>query len=114
MQVAALFRAYSQRYPDFKVTEPDVRLDLAQCFEEQGDYKLAVHVLNGLHKDHPHYAALPEAYLLAARLLAEKLAMPQKALALVEFLHGRYRNHRMFAQIAEMRSTLTQQPAPDS
>lgn len=111
IQAASLFRAYCQRYPDFKITEPDVRFDLAQTFEQQGDYKLAVHVLNGLHKDHPHYPALPEAYMLAARLLAEQLAMPQKAMALVEFLHGRYRNHRAFAQITEMRNALSRQLA---
>lgn len=112
IQVAGLLRDYTQRYPDFKVGDPEVRLDMAQAFEQQGDYKLAVHVLNGLHKDHPHYPGLPIAYLLAARLLAEKLNLPQKALALVEFLHGRYRNHRSFAEINQMRSELMQQLSP--
>jgi hypothetical protein len=111
IQAASLFRAYCQRFPDFKVTEPEVRFELAQTFEEQGDYKLAVHVLNGLHKDHPHYPGLPDAYLLAARLLADRLALPQKAAALVEFLHGRYRNHRAFAEITALRTTLAQQLA---
>lgn len=102
MQAAAVFRNLIQRYPDFKPAEPETRLDLAQAFEQQGDYKLAVHVLNGLHKDSAQFPGLPEAYLLAARLLAEQLNMPQKALALVQFLHGRYRNHRLFKDIDAM------------
>jgi TolA-binding protein len=109
VQAATVFRNILQRYPDFKLTEPEVRLDLAQAFDQQGDFKLAVHILNGLHKDNPHFPGLPEAYLLAARLLAEKLNMPQKALALVQFLQGRYRNHRSFAEINRMNTELSKQ-----
>lgn len=107
VQAAGIFRNLMQRYPDFKIAEPEVRLDLATAFEQQGDYKLAVHILNGLHKDSAQFPGLPEAYLLAARLLAEKLNMPQKALALVQFLHGRYRNHRLFPEINRMAQELS-------
>lgn len=102
VQAATVFRNMMQRFPDFKPAEPETRLDLAHAFEQQGDFKLAVHVLNGLHKDSAQFPGLPEAYLLAARLLAEQLNMPQKALALVQFLHGRYRNHRLFKDIDAM------------
>lgn len=111
MQVASTFRDYIQRYPDFHPEDPDVRLDMAQAFERVADYKLAVHVLNGLHKDNPHFPALPTAYLMAARLLADKLAMPQKGLALVQFLHGRFRNHRSFPEIQKMLGELQGRPA---
>lgn len=107
MQVAAIFRDYLQRYPDFRIEDPEVRLDLAQAFERLGDFKLAVHVLNGLHKDNPHFPALPTAYMMAARLLSDQLGMPQKGLALVQFLHGRYRNHRSFPEIQKMLDELT-------
>lgn len=107
VQAATVFRNLMQRYPDFKVAEPETRLDLAQAFEQQGDFKLAVHILNGLHKDSAQFPGLPEAYLLAARLLAEKLNMPQKALALVQFLQGRYRNHRLFGEIEAMARQLS-------
>lgn len=110
VQAATVFRDMMQRYPDFKVAEPETRLDLAHAFEQQGDFKLAVHVLNGLHKDSAQFPGLPEAYLLAARLLAEKLNMPQKALALVQFLHGRYRNHRLFGEIEAMARQLSAAP----
>lgn len=106
MQVAGIFRDYIQRYPDFRPDDADVRLDMAQAFERVGDFKLAVHVLNGLHKDNPHFPSLPTAYLMAARLLADQLGMPQKGLALVQFLHGRYRNHRSFPEIQKMLAEL--------
>lgn len=107
MQVASLLRDYLQRYPDFRLEDPEVRLDMAQAIERVGDYKLAVHVLNGLHKDNPHFPALPTAYLMAARLLADQLGMPQKGLALVQFLHGRFRNHRSFPEIQKALTDLT-------
>lgn len=107
VQAAQVFREYIQLYPDYRPAEPEVRLDLAHAFEQQGDYKLAVHILNGLHKDSAQFPGLPEAYLLAARLLAEQLNMPQKALALVQFLHGRYRNHRLFPEINRMAQELS-------
>lgn len=110
VQAASVFRDMLQRYPDFKLAEPEARLDLALAFEQQGDFKLAVHVLNGLHKDSAQFPGLPEAYLLAARLLAEKLNMPQKALALVQFLHGRYRNHRLFGEIDALARQLSAAP----
>ena len=106
MQVAAVFRDYIQRYPEFRPEDPEVRLDMAEAFQRVGDFKLAVHMLNGLHKDSPHFAALPAAYLMAARLLTTELGMPHKALALVQFLHGRYRNHRSFPDIQKMLTEL--------
>lgn len=99
MQVAGLMRAYIERFPGFRPEDPDTCLDLAEAFDRMGEYKLAVHVLSGLHKDAPHYARLPEAYLLAARLLAEKLGLPQKALALVQFLDGRFKTHKAYPEI---------------
>lgn len=112
VQAAIIFRDYTQRYPEFRLPDPVLRHDLALAFEELGDFKLAVHILNGLHKDYPHYPALPDAYLLAARLLNEKLGMPRKSLALVQFLYGRYRNHRSFADISAMQEALNQQLSP--
>jgi hypothetical protein len=108
-QAVSLMRAYNQRIPGFRPEDPDVCLDLAESFERAGDYKLAVHVLNGLHKDAPHYARLPEAYLMAARLLAEKLALPQKGLALVQFLDGRFKTHKSYPDIQQALRSLTAQ-----
>jgi len=112
VQVASLLRAYTQRIAGYRPDDPDVCYDLAVAFERMGDYKLAVHVLNGMHKDSPHYVRLPDAYLLAARLLAEKLGLPQKGLALVQFLDGRFKTHKSYPDIQRAMRTLTAQVKP--
>ncbi|GGX67539.1 hypothetical protein [Saccharospirillum salsuginis] len=48
---------------------PDLRLALARDAAEQGDSKTAIHLLNGLHKRHPDYPRLPDAFHLLADLL---------------------------------------------
>jgi hypothetical protein len=111
-QAVSLIREYNERLPGFRPEDPDVCLDLAVAFERLGDYKLAVHVLNGMHKDSPHYARLPEAYLLAARLLAEKLALPQKGLALVQFLDGRFKTHKSYPDIQKALREISAQIRP--
>ncbi|MGH8494198.1 MAG: hypothetical protein ACRERR_13995 [Moraxellaceae bacterium] len=111
-QALALIREYNQRLPGFRPEDPEVCLDLAVAFERLGDYKLAVHVLNGMHKDSPHFARLPEAYLLAARLLTEKLALPQKGLALVQFLDGRFKTHKSYPEIQKAMREISAQLRP--
>ncbi len=111
-QALSLMRDYLQRFPGFRPEDPDLCYDLAVAFERLGDYKLAVHVLNGMHKDSPHYARLPEAYLLAARLLADKLALPQKALALVQFLEGRFKTHKSYPEIQQALREISAQLRP--
>lgn len=108
-QVANLMRAYNQRIPGFRPDDPEVCLELAEAFERMEDYKLAVHAVNGLHKDAPHFARLADAYLLAARVLAEKLNMPQKGLALVQYLDGRFKTHKSYPQIRQALMQLTAQ-----
>lgn len=108
-QAASLLRAYNQRIPGFKPDDPDVCYDLAVAFERLGDYKLAVHVLNGMHKDAPHYVRLPDAYLMAAQMLADRLGLPQKGLALVQFLEGRFRTHKSYPEIQRAMRKLSEQ-----
>lgn len=112
IQAASLSRAYTQRIAGYRPDDPDLCYEMAVAFEKLGDYKLAVHVLNGMHKDAPHHARLPDAYLLAARILAEKLAMPQKGLALVQFLDGRFKTHKSYPEIQQAMCKITAQIKP--
>jgi hypothetical protein len=98
-QALTLMRSLTGSIPGYKPADPDVCYELAMAFERMGDFKLAVHVLNGLHKDASNFVRLPDAYLLAARLLFESLGMPAKAVALVTFLEGRYRSHPRYPDI---------------
>lgn len=111
-QAVTLLKAYMERMPGFRPDDPDVRLDLAVAFDQLREYKLAVHVLNGMHKDSANYVRLPESYLLAARVLNDNLKLPQKAMALVLFLDGRYKTHKLYPEIQSFRRKLNNEAAP--
>ncbi|MGL1724269.1 hypothetical protein ACSTHF_23255, partial [Vibrio parahaemolyticus] len=64
-QVLGLMREFIRRDSRWRPEDPDICLDVAQAFVNLGEYKMALHMVNGLHKDTPHYVRLPEAYLLA-------------------------------------------------
>ena len=57
--------------PDYLPDSPDMRVQLAGLLKQQGDLKLAVKLLNGMHKLYPDFGKLPEAYTLLADTLAE-------------------------------------------
>jgi predicted Zn-dependent protease len=62
-----------------------VRLKLAHLFLEQGDFQQAVKVLNGLHKDFPHFEHLSEVFETMSKALAQmpgKQVQAEKAMAL--------------------------------
>ena len=106
IQALAMMREYLLRDSSFRPDDPDVCYDMAQAFLAMGEYKMAVHMVNGLHKDAPHYVRLPEAYLLAARVLDENLGLPQKSMALIQFLEGRFKTHKAFPEVLAYRNIL--------
>lgn len=108
-QALSLMRDYQKLIAGYRPEDPDLCYDLAISFERLGDYKMAVHMLSGMHKDSPHYARLPDAYLLAARILSERLNLPQKGLALVQFLAGRFHTHKSYPDIQAALQSLTAQ-----
>jgi hypothetical protein len=57
--------------PDYLPGSPDMRIQLAGLLKQQGDLKLAVKLLNGMHKLYPDFGKLPEAYTLLADILME-------------------------------------------
>jgi len=54
-------------YPE----DPATRLHLAKACRTKGDPQTAIHLLNGLHKTHPQFSQLHEAYLTLADALEE-------------------------------------------
>lgn len=106
LQALSALKEYQARVPGFKPLDPDVRYDLAKSLVDLKEYKQAVHVLNGMHKECPTYAYLPESYLLAAHILKDHLQHAHKAKALVQFLEGRYKNHKLYPQILELKQVL--------
>jgi len=65
--------------PDYLPNSPGMRVQLANLLRQQGDLKLAVRLLNGMHKLYPDYAELPEAYGLLADTLSDMPNMQTQA-----------------------------------
>lgn len=65
--------------PDHLPDSPAMRVQLATLLKQQGDLKLAVKLLNGMHKLYPEFAGLPDAYNLLADTLAEMPNMQAQA-----------------------------------
>lgn len=57
--------------PEYLPDSPTIRMQLAGLLKQQGDIKLAIKLLNGMHKLYPEYAGLVDAYTLLADTLAE-------------------------------------------
>lgn len=75
--------------PDYVPGSADLRLQIARMLTQQGDSKLAIKLLNGLHKQHPDFPDLVVAYQLMAGLLEDMPGMQaqgQKCRQLIEQL----------------------------
>lgn len=65
--------------PDYVPDSAVMRIQLAGLLREQGDAKLAVKMLNGMHKLYPDFADLPAAYSLLAECLTDLPNMQAQA-----------------------------------
>jgi len=73
-RVDKLSLAYKQilvLVPEYLPDSPAIRLQLAGLLKQQGDIKLVLPLINGMHKRYPEYLGLIEAYTLLAESLAE-------------------------------------------
>lgn len=57
--------------PEYLPDSPAIRVQFAGLLRQQGDARLAIKLLNGMHKLYPDYAGLVDAYRLLADTLAE-------------------------------------------
>lgn len=65
--------------PEFIPKSPDVRLQLSRMLKQQGDSKLAIRNLNGMHKLYPDFVNLVDAYQLLAESLDDVRGMQSQA-----------------------------------
>lgn len=72
--------------PDFVPGTPEVRLQLARMLRQQGDVKLAIKILNGMHKLFPEFVQLVEAYELLAESLDDVRGMQAQAVKCREWI----------------------------
>ncbi|WP_415881267.1 hypothetical protein [Neptuniibacter sp. QD34_54] len=73
--IPVLIQRVYQYDPNFKLKDPAARHEIAKKCHEAGKYKLAIKLLNGLHREFPQYEGRVKAYELMADALE---AMPGK------------------------------------
>jgi tetratricopeptide (TPR) repeat protein len=78
-KITATFKKILLVTPDYIPGSPGLRLEIARLLTQQGDNKLAIKLVNGLHKQHPEFAGLVDAYQLMAGLLDEVPGMQAQA-----------------------------------
>ena len=94
-----LCRELTDLDPTFVVTDAESNARLAQRASTLGHAQLALRLINGFHKRHPKSADIPAMYLLAARLLSERMGKDAEAKSLLTQIRGAYPNHALIPQI---------------
>lgn len=72
--------------PDFRLENPSASLAIARVFFQQRRFREVRHLLVHLHRDHPAFEQLGEAYLLLARVYLEGFDSPDHARRILGFL----------------------------
>ncbi len=85
--------------PTFVVNDAESNTRLAKRAAALGQTQLALRLINGFHKRHPKSADIPEMYLLAARLLSERMGKDAEAKALLMQIRTAYPDHPLQPQI---------------
>ncbi len=78
-KLVPVYRQIALLVPGLIPAKPDMRLELACIFRQQGDLKSALKMLNGMHKSDPDFADLVPAYRLLALCLEESPGMQAQA-----------------------------------
>ncbi len=99
--------------PDFMPPTPEMRFNLAKACVDNQHYELGCDLLRQLHKEYPHYPQLPEAYLLLAKVLHEKLNAAAEALEAMEYLALRFQKHARYELIERFWRSLGGKPKED-
>ncbi len=92
--------------PAFQPASPDDVARIAQKAVDAGNTQVALKLLSGFHKRHPKHRDIPRNYLLAAKLLAERMGKDAEARTLLDQLVKAYPEHPLAPEIATYREFL--------
>lgn len=90
-RVVEQVRRYRELDPAFRPEGAQLTWDVARLLADAGHHKLAVQLLQDLHKRAPTWPGLPDAYLFIARLLAGEFNLTGKAAQYIKFVETRFR-----------------------
>jgi len=85
--------------PGFRVEGGGLAYSFAQTAHARGRHDLALNILNGFAKSYPKHAQLPQAYMLAAKILCEHKGQDAAARKVLNGLLRLYPNHEMVPEI---------------
>jgi tetratricopeptide (TPR) repeat protein len=94
-QAAKVYQACVEYDKTFKPEKANERLELGKFLRHNGQARLAMAVLNNLHKDFPNYDNVPQAYLMVAQLLCEQFNDDVRAKQVLNFVLENYPSHPM-------------------
>ena len=103
-------RVFSDCYQldkSFKYGTGAQRHVMADLLYKNGQSRAALSLLNNLHKDHPGYEHIPEAYLLVAKIMFESFSEEEKAKQILEFVKDRYPQYERIAEINDYLKVVT-------
>ncbi|MEO7433014.1 MAG: hypothetical protein ABIR62_13525 [Dokdonella sp.] len=92
--------------PAFELSSPDQVARVAAKAAAENWTAVALKLVSGFHRRYPKHRDIPRNYLLAARLLADRMGKVGEARALLDQLRRGYPDHPLAADIATYRSTL--------
>lgn len=91
---------------DYHLTDPQLAFEVAQGLHHLGKHKLVLRLLKDLHKEHPDFVSLPEAYLLVAKTLANGFKDKVRASKYLEFVRRKYPEHHIQSRLEHYRESL--------
>jgi tetratricopeptide (TPR) repeat protein len=94
-QAAKVYQSCVEYDNTFKPEKANERLELGKFLRHNGQPKLAMAILNNLHKDFPAYDNVPQAYLMVAQMLCEQFNEDARAKQVLEFVLQNYPSHPM-------------------
>jgi len=77
------------------------RFELASLYIGDSKYRLAMHLLNNLHKDHSSYSEIPQAYLLVAKMMTDQFNEDEKAADILHFVIENYPGNNGVEEVKE-------------
>ncbi|MBI1422023.1 MAG: tetratricopeptide repeat protein [Gammaproteobacteria bacterium] len=94
-QAAKVYQGCIEFDKTFKPEKAGERVELGKLFRHNGQPKLAMAILNNLHKDFPNYDNVPQAYLMVAQMLCEQFNEDARAKQVLKFVLENYPSHPM-------------------
>ena len=80
---------------------------LMNMLVQRGEYRRAVRMANGFHKDIPESTSIPPLYLEVARIFSDFLQQPDRARQVADFLIQRFPDHPASGRAKTLRDALT-------